>query len=124
MEIENLYWISLCLYHEARGEPRNGQIAVAHVIMNRAIKRGMSVKEIILQPHQFSWVNDNRPDNVQNHKAFVICKESVAEARREQLEGKNFQGANHYFADYIPAPSWAKDMTLVEKIGKHLFYRE
>jgi len=121
--VENLYWIALCLYHECRGEPQEGQIAVAHVIMNRAIKRGKSVKEIIQQPKQFSWLNDGRPDDVVDHDAFVLCMESVVLARNERLEGKNFFGADHYFADYIDQPSWAKNMTFIRKVGRHLFYR-
>ena len=34
--IESIFWLALNLYHECRGEPLAGQIAVAHVVMNRA----------------------------------------------------------------------------------------
>ena len=52
--IESIFWLALNLYHECRGEPLAGQIAVAHVVMNRAEKRGKSLREIVLQPYQFS----------------------------------------------------------------------
>lgn len=32
-------------------------------------------------------------------------------------------GADHYFADWIPEPRWAKDMPQTTKIGRHTFYR-
>jgi len=33
------------------------------------------------------------------------------------------EGATHYFADWIEPPEWAYDMTLVNHIDQHLFYR-
>ena len=32
-----LFCLSLILYHEARGEPRVGQLAVAEVVLNRVV---------------------------------------------------------------------------------------
>lgn len=36
--------------------------------------------------------------------------------------GDNTNGANHYYADYIQAPSWSYAYSFVKKIGRHLFY--
>lgn len=120
--VESLYWIALCIYFEARGEPIEGQIAVAHVIMNRALKRNMSVKEIILQPKQFSWTHDGIPDDVKNHAAFIECMHSALIARSERLDGKNLKFADHYHADSVD-PYWNRGMKKVTKIGHHIFYR-
>ena len=44
------------IFHEARGESREGQIAVGHVILNRVKDRRYpsSLKGVIWQPRQFS----------------------------------------------------------------------
>lgn len=120
--VESLYWMALCLYHEARGEPAEGQVAVAQVIMTRAAKRRKTVEQTIKQKHQFSWYSDGLPDDIKDHDAFVQCMQSAAIAMDQRLQGNTFQGADHYHADYV-APHWAEKMTRVGKIGKHIFYR-
>lgn len=120
--IESLYWISLCLYHECRGEPLEGQVAVAHVIMTRAAKRRLSVEEVITQKSQFSWVSDNRPDDVTDHGAFVTCMRAAMIAIDQRLLGNTMQGADHYHADYVH-PAWAEKLKKIKKIGRHIFYR-
>ena len=47
--------LSALVYKEARGEPRDGQIGVVNVALNRARKRRMGVCQVIAQPGQFSW---------------------------------------------------------------------
>lgn len=51
------------LYGECRGEPKDGQIAVAWVIRNRADQPcwwGRSVTEVCLHPYQFScWLKSD-----------------------------------------------------------------
>lgn len=32
-------------------------------------------------------------------------------------------GADHYYADTIPPPKWAKGRTPTTKIGRHVFYK-
>ena len=67
--IENLVWFALCIYFEAMGEQQEGQVAVGHVIMNRVEKTGKSMKDVIIKPWQFSWLNQNRPP-VKDYNAF------------------------------------------------------
>jgi hypothetical protein len=50
--------MGLCIEREAGGEPRDGQIAVGTVILERVDHRawdGKTIKEVILKPWQFSW---------------------------------------------------------------------
>jgi len=53
--------LSLALYHEARGEPLNGQRAVAEVIMNRVESDRFpdTICGVVMQPNQFSFVSPN-----------------------------------------------------------------
>ena len=37
--LEGLLWLTLNVYHEARSEPQIGQLAVAHVTLNRASQK-------------------------------------------------------------------------------------
>ena len=121
--MEQIIWLAICLYHEARGESVDGQIAVAHVIMNRVEKDGKSVKDIVLKPWQFSWANNGARPPIADYKAFAECWSSAVECLKQRLEGETFQHADHYFADYIKVPSWAKKMKHIATVGKHLFYK-
>jgi spore germination cell wall hydrolase CwlJ-like protein len=50
--------MGLCIEREASGEPREGQIAVGTVILERVDHRdwdGKTIQEVILKPWQFSW---------------------------------------------------------------------
>ena len=60
--LESIFWLAMNIYHEARGEQLAGQVAVGHVVLNRAERQGKPVKDIVLAPYQFSWANgDARP---------------------------------------------------------------
>ena len=123
--IISVYWVSLCVYHEARGEPEEGQIAVAQVVLNRAEQRGISVKEVILQPHQFSWVDDGNVDDIKNHNSFVGCMLSVMKCLDERMSGSTLQRANLYHADYVrPGWSHSSKVKFIKLVGRHLFYKE
>jgi len=48
-----LLCLALTIFHESRGEPIEGQYAVAEVVLNRAEKRNLEVCEVIYQKGQF-----------------------------------------------------------------------
>ena len=118
--------IAIAVYHEARGETLEGQLAVAKVIMNRAAsgKYPASWCGVVKQPWQFSFVNPRtgRYPSVDQassawRKALGVTRLVVANAvpciSKDVL---------WYHADYV-APSWGRRLTPVEKIGAHIFYR-
>ncbi|HIE75488.1 MAG TPA: cell wall hydrolase, partial [Gammaproteobacteria bacterium] len=49
--------LALNIYHEARGESHDGQVAVAAVTLNRMQSASYpdTVCGVVWQPHQFSW---------------------------------------------------------------------
>jgi len=123
MNEENL-WLAICLYHEARGESLEGKVAVCHVILNRANHQRKPVKEVILQPMQFSWANHGLRPPITDYQAFIDCAGAVTECLiRRTIDADTMQGADHYYADYINPPSWTKKMTMVKKVGRHIFFR-
>ena len=119
---------ALCAWREARGEGRDGIRAVLHVIQNRALKHNKSWAEIVYQPWQFSSMTaSNDPQlakvPVSPDAAFVDCYD-VADSIFQGGDPDLTNGATHYFADYIPMPPWAQQMTATAVIGHHKFYRE
>lgn len=124
MTTEDLFWLSVNAYHEARGESYDGVIAVCHVVLNRAVGRKRSVKEIVLQPLQFSWANGGARPAIKDYAAFQRCMEAARSAEKERMQGNTLLGADHYHALSMPKfPPWAKAMKEVARIGGHVFYR-
>lgn len=119
--------VALCAWREARSEGRDGIRAVIHVIANRAARRRRSWAEIIYQPLQFSSMTAPHDPQlslvpVRPDANFEICYE-VADLIWQAKDFDLTNGADHYFADYIPMPEWAKTMTATAKFGHHLFYK-
>lgn len=99
-----------------------GMIAVGNVIRNRAKLRGQTVEEVCLAPKQFScWNGKGWVVNHIERNRWVIDR-AWAAWRASATEDVTL-GSDHYFADYIKRPRWAKDMTFKARVGKHLFYR-
>jgi N-acetylmuramoyl-L-alanine amidase len=112
--------LALNIYHEARGEPYLGQLAVAMVTLNRAKRQLARVCEEVFEPRQFSWTGDATLFPIREPAAF----EQSMRLARIALTVQDFTGgANHYHADYIAQPAWAKKMQFLGKIGQHLFYK-
>lgn len=118
--------IAVAVYHEARGESLEGQLAVARVIMNRAAsgKYPSSWCGTVKQPWQFSFVNprtgqfpytDTECDAWR--KAVGVTRLAIANAVPTLSNDVLW-----YHADYV-APSWGRRLSRVQKIGTHIFYR-
>lgn len=129
MDWENLRCLALNIYHEARGEPLKGKIAVAHVVLNRVAARRFpgQVCAVIKQGGerhrhrcQFSWWCDGRSDRPRDVAAW---RESllVALLIRRGATDDPTKGALWYHADSVH-PYWAKVFKKHTKIGKHIFY--
>jgi spore germination cell wall hydrolase CwlJ-like protein len=108
------------IYHEARGEPDAGKLAVAHVVLNRAKARSKTVCEIIREPAQFSWY-DGTAKRIRDLTAFEKSKEIAIEAMVTQED--NTDGAMYFHATYVK-PYWSKVFTRTVTIGDHVFYKD
>ena len=121
--LTNALWLALCIFHEARGEPEAGQIAVAQVIMNRVEERGLSVEEIVKQPYQFSWVQDKPAVKFSEYHVLAKCFRSAYKCLEARMNGDVLKGANHYYNPHKVSPQWADRMSIVKEIGNHVFLR-
>ena len=113
-----LLCLALNLYHEGRGEPIEGQIAINLVVLNRVRINRSSVCREIHRPFQFSWTLKNPP--VTNKRAF----RRIYQISRNTLHIKDYtDGATHYHEVSVQ-PEWAKSLQYVGRWGNHLFYKE
>lgn len=123
-EWEDLGIVHKTLIAEAGGEGMDGMQAVANVIRNRAVRRGMTVEAVCLQRLQFSCWNGGRGqvDRMVRRNRAVWDDALTA----WQLSGTEdiTVGADLYHADYVkPRWDWSKTVRTV-KVGRHIFYRE
>lgn len=125
--MEGILWLALNIYFEARNQSLEGQYAVAHVTLNRAEITGKSIKAVVLEPGQFSWVRQQgvtwktpvKRIPIKEKKAFERCKQV---AKTAYMMNDPTYGATHYHANYV-RPKWAKRLKQTARIGKHIFYR-
>ena len=114
--------LALNIYHESRGEVIEGQVAVAHVTMNRVNHDYFpdDICGVVYQNKQFSWtfLKKNQEPNDQKlwNQALVIARDVMIGNTEDPTHGATF-----YHANYVN-PSWAKHMELSKVIGVHLFY--
>lgn len=118
--------IAVAVYHEARGETVEGQLAVARVIMNRAAsgKYPSSWCEVVKQPWQFSFVNPRTGEFPYTDQSSDSWRKAVGIARLAigNVVPTLSNDVLWYHADYV-APAWGRRLTRVDKIGAHIFYR-
>lgn len=116
--------LATAVYFESMGEPLEGQLAVARVVINRAASGRYpdSWCAVVKQKAQFSFVRAGRfpridPACAAWRKAQAIARIAVANASQSLSTDVLW-----YHADYV-APGWGRRLTRVEKIGAHIFYR-
>jgi len=121
---EQMNCLATAVYFEARGESLEGQLAVAHVVMNRAAsgRYPPSWCEVVKQPAQFSFVRHGQfPEADINSDAWKKA-EAIAELAAANIVPSVGTDVLWYHADYV-APSWRHNLQEVQQIGAHIFYR-
>lgn len=120
------------IYFEARGEPLQGQYAVAEVTMNRLASPHFpnTLCEVV---HDTRWDTSRR--RLVAHfswTAFKLRRESGSPAWKQAMDvatvvydGRHeavVPDALFYHATYV-TPYWASSKRIVARIGNHVFYR-
>ena len=116
--------IAVAVYHEARGETLEGQLAVARVIMNRAVsgRYPASWCGVVKQPWQFSFVRNGRMPSVDESSTAWRNALGVTRLAINNAVQSVPTDCLWYHANYV-APSWGRRLTRVSQIGAHIFYR-
>jgi N-acetylmuramoyl-L-alanine amidase len=116
--------LATAVYFESRGESAEGQLAVAHVVMNRA-SSGRYPSDwcgVVKQPAQFSFVRHGEFPYVDTASAAWQKAEAVAELAAANVVPSVGSDVLWYHANYV-APSWRHGLQEVQQIGAHIFYR-
>jgi spore germination cell wall hydrolase CwlJ-like protein len=116
--------LATAVYFEARGESLEGQLAVAHVVMNRA-SSGRYPPDwcgVVKQPAQFSFVRHGEFPYVDTNSAAWEKAEAIAELAAANIVPSVGSDVLWYHADYV-APAWRHSLQEVQQIGAHIFYR-
>lgn len=108
------------IYAESRGEPYDGKVAVASVVLNRVLSPSFpdTIEEVIFQKNAFSCVNNRNiiasPDE--------ICYKAVYDA----ISGKDpTNEALYFYNPSIATCSWMKQTEKkdIKSIGNHVFFK-
>lgn len=120
------------IYHEARGESIEGQLAVAKVILNRKSSNRYpnTVCKVINQQlvkgvWQFSYKGDKKVlGKPIDKKSFDKAMKIAVLSYKLHEEGKDILPKVMYYHTVNVNPSWARSNKLkfVKQIGRHKFY--
>ncbi len=109
--------------HEAGNQPREGKIAVAQTLMNRARAGGRfggSICEVVNQPGQFFRIASFHP------RQDTDGWQDAVEVAHEVLAGQAdpvAPGAMYFRASYAPANAFFRTRQRVTTVGAQVFYR-
>jgi spore germination cell wall hydrolase CwlJ-like protein len=126
------------IYFESRGSNLADMAAVADVVLNRTKDRRYpeTVCGVVYQARlakdgsplrnqcQFSWYCDGLAEKMHNQDKWELAQTIAYQMLHESKYRGISEGATHYHATYVK-PYWTTDkgMTLVGRIGEHIFYR-
>jgi spore germination cell wall hydrolase CwlJ-like protein len=118
------------VYFEARGEPVDGQVAVAQVVLNRVRNPAYppTICKVVYQNRhlrnrcQFSFACDGIRDQINEKERWDVAQKVARETVSGQRYLEKVGASTHYHATYVK-PRWARHMKRLQKIGQHIFYR-
>nr|WP_231638400.1 spore cortex-lytic enzyme [Rubeoparvulum massiliense] len=108
--------LTRAVYSEARGEPYEGQVAIAAVILNRveSSKFPNTISGVIFEPRAFTAIADGQFWLTPNHTA--------KKAAYDAINGWDpTGGAIYYFNPNTATSPWIWSRPQVRRIGKHIF---
>jgi spore germination cell wall hydrolase CwlJ-like protein len=115
----------LCLakniYHESRGEPFHGKVAVAQVTMNRLrhpSRFQATICGVVYENKQFSWTDSIV--TIRDEIAWQEAKLIAHAVMSGRLAIPNFNAL--YFHTKQVFPRWRLGKKVVSVIGNHIFY--
>ena len=116
---EDIYLMSQVVYAESKGEPFDGKIAVASVILNRTTDSQFpdTIQGVITQKNAFSCVRNGKID--------VVPDDDSYNAVLKAIEGYDpTEEALYFYNPKIATCSWMKgvEKTGEKSIGQHVFF--
>ena len=115
--------LAIGVYFESKSEPLSGQLAVGHVIANRAKSGGRfpsSYCGVLYQRGQFSFVRGRSVPHVPRAGKQWQTAVAIAKIVDRELKPSLVGNAMFFHARYV-SPKWR--LKRVASIGNHIFYR-
>ena len=112
----DVYLLAKVVHAEARGEPYEGMVAVAAVVLNRVEHASFpnTISGVVYQPWAFTAVNDGQINLTPN--------ETSKNAARDALNGWDpTYGCIYYYNPKTATNSWIRQRKIVTTIGNHVF---
>ncbi|MFC0215682.1 spore cortex-lytic enzyme [Paenibacillus chartarius] len=114
----DLDFMANAVYGESRGEPYEGQVAVAAVILNRVESPSFpnTPYGVIFQPGAFTAVADGQ--------IYMTPNETAKRAVRDAINGWDpTHGCLYYFNPATATSKWIWSRPQYKRIGQHIFCR-
>ncbi|WP_353894328.1 cell wall hydrolase [Proteinivorax hydrogeniformans] len=108
--------LAKAVHSESRGEPFEGQVAVAAVIFNRVESSEFpnTIEGVIFEPWAFSPVHDGSFWQTPNDSAYRAVEEA--------LKGNDPSGGAIFFYNPVTATNqWIRSREIINEIGSHVF---
>lgn len=121
---EQMHCLAGAVYFESRGEPLDGQLAVAQVIINRADDHRWpaSYCGVVYQRAQFSFVRGGRMPSINTRSSAWHRAKAVAQIAHNEMWDSDAGEAVYFHATHV-RPRWSRSKTRVTQIDTHIFYR-
>jgi cell wall hydrolase len=120
----DLQCLALNVYREARNQPFEGQLAVAHVTLNRFETSDLpTICDVVFKTGYFAWTKDPKVvqewprDEAAWEIAQRVAHQALANPKADPVKGST------YFHTASIEPDWAPSLVRVGRIGDHIFYR-
>jgi hypothetical protein len=127
-QLTTLELLSLCVWREAKGEPREGMRAVAHVVRNRTFAatwwdghKAGDYHAVILDPYQFSSFNPANPEHdlwpAEGNASWTACQAASLWVPCG-MDQDNTDGATFYYDTSISWPaSWGNQADFINTLN-------
>lgn len=120
-----MFCLSKAVYHESRGEPIDGQVAVAHVILNRtkSYKYPDSICKVVYQEHQFTDIKYAKPNY--NSKEWKRAVEVSVYSAVGIIDDPTNGAMYYYNPDKVKKkPKWISRLKKALHIDNHIFLKD
>lgn len=123
--------LALSVYWEGKTETREGQLAVAHTVLNRTRHPEFpnTICGVVAQKPdgakkgcQFSWWCDGKRDEPKDDHDWAEAVDSAKAAMKAEA-GDPTGGALYFHSSKIKPPAWTAKRKRLARIGDHVFYR-
>lgn len=121
---EELHCLAGAVYFEARGEPLDGQLAVAQVVINRSESRQFpaSYCGVVHQRSQFSFVKNGRMPSIRQGSSAWQRAKAIARIAHQGMWQSEAEDSLYFHANYV-RPGWSRSKQARARINTHIFYR-